>query len=335
MIAKFKLLILAAFLSVSVFSASATDVTAKIIGGTTVSSGAYPFVVAILDTTGGSTDYSQQFCGGTLIDSQWVMTAAHCMVDYTTTTAMSHLRILTGTNTLSTTTTSSGTKVSVSAVYVHESYNSTTYENDIALVKLSSAVSSDPIDSLSTSTYTGFVTGDDATVAGWGSTAYPATAHSYPTDLMEVDLPIVSNATCSGSYSTITDNMLCAGYSSGGKDSCSGDSGGPLFVNDGSSNIVVGIVSNGTGCALAGYYGVYTRVSQYASWVDGKMSGTSTDSGSTDSDTDSSTDTDSGSTDSSSGGGGGGCSASRDGSPIALVLMFIAGGIYLIRRKRA
>ncbi|MCD8553115.1 serine protease [Seleniivibrio sp.] len=280
MITKFKLLILAAFLFVSVFSASAADVTAKIIGGTTVSSGAYPFMVAILDTTGGTTDYSQQFCGGTLIDSQWVMTAAHCMVklkDYTISSNMSKLRVLAGTNTLSTTTISSGTKVSVSAVYVHESYNSVTFNNDIALIKLSTPLSVDAIDALSSSTYPGFSTDDLATVAGWGTTTSPE-PYSYPTDLMEVDVPVVSNATCSGSYSNITSNMLCAGYPEGGKDSCSGDSGGPLFVQDGSNYIVIGVVSNGNGCALAGFYGIYTRVSQYTSWIEGKMSGTPADS---------------------------------------------------------
>lgn len=332
MITRLKILIIAGFVFISFLPASATDVSGKIIGGTEATDGEYPFVVAILDTTNGATELNQQFCGGTLIAADWVLTAAHCMEDYTTATAISNLRVLAGTNVLSTTASTSGTKVRVSAVYVHESYNSVTFNNDIALLKLSTSLSEDTIDGLSSTTYPAFSVGTLATVAGWGTTAYPDTVHTYPTDLMEVDLPVVSNTTCSevSGYS-MTDNMLCAGYAEGGKDSCYGDSGGPLFVQDGSNYIVIGIVSNGYQCAQPNYYGIYTRVSQYTSWIDGKMNGTTDDGGSTDSgDTDTDVDTvDSG------GGGGGGCSASKDGSPIALILMFTAGGIYLIRRRRA
>jgi secreted trypsin-like serine protease len=281
MITRLKILIIAGFLLVSFMPASATDVSGKIIGGTEATDGEYPFVVAILDTTNGATELNQQFCGGTLIAANWVLTAAHCMEDYTTDAAISNLRVLAGTNVLSTTASTNGTKVRVSAVYIHESYNNITYNNDIALMQLSTSLSEDTIDGLSSTVYPAFSVGTLATVAGWGTTAYPATVHTYPTDLMEVDLPVISNTTCRDvSGYNMTDNMLCAGYPEGGKDSCWGDSGGPLFVQDGSNYIVIGIVSNGTGCALAGYYGVYTRVSQYTSWIDSKMNGTTDDGGS-------------------------------------------------------
>jgi trypsin len=83
---------------------------------------------------------------------------------------------------------------------------------------------------------------------------------------MKVTVPVVSRTTCRSQYGTsaITDNMVCAGVSTGGKDSCSGDSGGPLVD---ASGTLVGLVSWGSGCARAGYSGVYTRVGNYISWV--------------------------------------------------------------------
>ena len=84
-----------------------------------------------------------------------------------------------------------------------------------------------------------------------------------------VSVPIVTQKSCSRNYgSDLTDNMFCAGYEEGGKDSCQGDSGGPLVVPDSLGGWKqAGIVSWGTGCAQAGYYGVYTKLSNYTSWL--------------------------------------------------------------------
>lgn len=85
-------------------------------------------------------------------------------------------------------------------------------------------------------------------------------------NLMGVSVPIVSKATCAQVYqsmNTITDRMICAGYTAGGKDSCQGDSGGPLT----SSGVLYGIVSWGRGCAQPKYPGVYTNVANLRSWI--------------------------------------------------------------------
>jgi len=83
--------------------------------------------------------------------------------------------------------------------------------------------------------------------------------------LREVTYPVITNQRCATMYSGITSRMLCA-YEPG-KDSCSGDSGGPFFVTQGSEILQIGIVSWGIGCAGVGAPGVYTRVSTIVSWV--------------------------------------------------------------------
>ena len=106
--------------------------------------------------------------------------------------------------------------------------------------------------------------GTVAVVAGWGTTenSPPGTGWDRQDDLRRTEVPIRTAAECTGAYgSTYVDGvMLCAGYPEGGKDSCYGDSGGPLFVAEGSRWRVVGIVSWGDGCADAGDYGVYADI---------------------------------------------------------------------------
>jgi secreted trypsin-like serine protease len=86
-----------------------------------------------------------------------------------------------------------------------------------------------------------------------------------------VRLPLVSTTNCNDrdSYDgAITGNMLCAGFDSGGKDTCQGDSGGPLTLKlNGRFQVLMGITSFGIGCAHPDFFGVYTRVSQFRTWI--------------------------------------------------------------------
>lgn len=84
--------------------------------------------------------------------------------------------------------------------------------------------------------------------------------------LMQVSIPIVDRAQCQKAYknyNTITDRMICAGYTQGGKDSCQGDSGGPMVAQ----GTLYGIVSWGYKCAEPNYPGVYTNVAHLRSWI--------------------------------------------------------------------
>uniref|UniRef100_A0A8C8DN99 Peptidase S1 domain-containing protein n=1 Tax=Oryzias sinensis TaxID=183150 RepID=A0A8C8DN99_9TELE len=158
----------------------------------------------------------------------------------------------------------------VTTVIVHPNYISNTKDNDIALLQLSSPVTFNnyitPVCLAATNST--FYSGVNTWVTGWGNirTGVPLPD---PETLQEVQVPIVGNIQCDCNYGagSITDNMLCAGLLEGGKDSCQGDSGGPLVIKQNNIWIQAGVVSFGEGCALPNYPGVYTRVSQYQTWI--------------------------------------------------------------------
>jgi hypothetical protein len=237
-----------------------------IVGGEAAAVGELPWQVAIYP--------GPYLCGGTLIDPQWVVTAAHCVVDNNgNPMAPSTIDVVAGEYNRSQ---NDGTEQprDVSTVYVHPSYNPSTSDSDIALLKLASPVtlgaSVGVVPLASSPAHDALVApGVSSLVSGWGATAEGG---SSATILQKVRVPIVSNTTCNAAYGGgITANMLCAGYSGGGKDSCQGDSGGPLVVPDGSGWRLAGVVSFGEGCARPNFYGVYTRVSSFTAWIATQM----------------------------------------------------------------
>ena len=233
-----------------------------IIGGVPTGTGEFPFMAAILDESFGGNDYNKQFCGGSLIAPTWVLTAAHCVAG----TSPNQLAVAVGRTDLSNG--NQGERRSVAAVHVHTSYGEpTNFAHDAALLRLSSAVTAAPI-GLPATTDNRFEDANDMlTVIGWGTRR--AGRPDYPDALYKVDVPVVSDATCRGSYgaSLHEATMVCAGAP--GIDSCYGDSGGPMFANDGSSRLQIGIVSWGNGCAKKRFPGVYSEVnsSSIRSWI--------------------------------------------------------------------
>ncbi|XP_077069357.1 polyserase-2 [Siphateles boraxobius] len=233
----------------------------KIVGGQAAPAGAWPWQVSLHRR-------GSHFCGGSLINNRWVLTAAHCFADTTLPSPIVYLGRQT----------QEGANVNevsrgVSKIINHPNYNSKTQNNDITLLQLDSPVNFtdfiSPVCLASSNSL--FFNQTSSWVTGWGRISSGISLPS-PGTLQEVQVPIVGNRQCKCLYgvSQITDNMICAGLLEGGKDSCQGDSGGPMVSKQGVW-IQSGVVSFGEGCALPKFPGVYARVSKYQDWINGHI----------------------------------------------------------------
>ncbi len=242
--------------------------TSRVLGGGNAQSGEYPSMAGIV-ISGSFPLEDRFFCGASVIDSRWVMTAAHCMFGpFGTATRADEIRVIVGSNDISD---SSLIETVVTNIFIHPQYNnaSPTLRNDIALLELATAVDA-PVATLfsgnAESLYDSM-----ASVVGWGATGVDNNGNEvYPTLLQDASVPIVPLEQCNlpESYQgTILDTQVCAGFREGGIDSCVGDSGGPMFTQIDGQQVQVGITSFGNGCGLPNFYGVYTNVSEFQPWI--------------------------------------------------------------------
>ncbi|XP_042229941.1 trypsin-like, partial [Homarus americanus] len=244
----------------------------RIVGGQPTEIHEYPWQVALVSSSG-----STPFCGASIISNQWILTAAHCAAVMTT----SNMVVIGEHKYTSTSETSATERLSIAQIIVHPSYNRNTYDNDIALLKLTNPItftSDNKIAPVCFPTSGELYSNVDATVTGWGTLT---SGGSQPNTLYEVTVPTMTNDKCKTKYSSsgITSNMICAGTDAGGKDSCQGDSGGPMVTAGDSSQrfmVQIGVVSWGYGCADADYPGVYARVTNYLTWIEAKIAGSTT-----------------------------------------------------------
>ena len=246
----------------------------QIVGGTDVNIADAPWQVSVQLTIGSSF----HVCGGSILNEQWVLTAAHCV----THGWVDRLSVRAGISRQSDT---AGQFRDVDALYLHPDWDADDLMYDAALLHLStpldltagavSAIAFSPPVSLNANGDADGHTapGTMATVTGWGLLEEGGDA---PDHLQTVTLPIVAHADAVAAHPeyVLNEAHIVAGFlGEGGKSACQGDSGGPLVVPDLSTGqpTLVGIVSWGVGCARAQYPGVYTRVSTISEWVTQRM----------------------------------------------------------------
>jgi secreted trypsin-like serine protease len=232
-----------------------TFVSTRIINGYTAAAHSWPWTVVLYYN-------NAQRCGGFLVTFQHVITAAHCVTGLTA----DSLQVYAGVHSLSS---STDRQIhTVSQIKIHPDYSTSTYLNDIAILKLSS--------NLLTSTAIGLcclpssstslpIVNEYAVIVGWGRTSV---TNSFSTsDTLQQAIVQIQDSSSSCDTSSSSDRQFCAGY--GTSDACQGDSGGPLMTSVNNAWTCTGIVSYGQGC---GYGGYYTRVSYYRLFIDNTIS---------------------------------------------------------------
>ena len=232
--------------------------------------------VASLDVSQSASLAQDSTCGASFLGGRWVLTASHCVEGVN----INSLKVNVGEYDLSD---GANNAKSIKNIYMHPDYDDVSLNNDVALIELNESVDV-PAITIASRELTDQVAMENslATVMGWGGReGYEpgeGPTSDFPDVLHQVDLTLLSNQECTQTLGGgITNQMICATVTGGGKGSCQGDSGGPLVVNTNEGWQQVGIVSWGIGCAADGYPGVYARAASFDTWLAGIYQGIAID----------------------------------------------------------
>lgn len=243
----------------------------RVVGGKSAKPNSWPWQVEILNATS-----MQHWCGGSIIHPQYIITAGHCVDNFSPVNKQIRLgehnnKRLEGYEEI----------MQAAETFVHPGYvrgsDDSPGDYDIGIIRLNKpAMFYDRVGAVclpdETATYT---PGEECFVTGWGRERENGTVFSDV--LNEVQVPLVSHETCNKNESykgAINEHFLCAGYPAGGMDACFGDSGGPLVCQDEAGRWVVrGSVSWGVGCARPDKYGVYLDLQRMLPYIESTIYG--------------------------------------------------------------
>lgn len=253
-----------------------------VVGGNTAPAADWPSIVALVKT--GQSPFAGQYCAGTVVAPQWVITAAHCTFKDDPANPGTKIAMLPGEITaalgltvLPQTTTGFEARA-VDQIVVAPQYASASNSspNDLALLHLATSTSTPAMEVAATGDAALWAQGSSASIAGWGDTGSGLATDT----LLQATVPIVADATCGASYQTVGANivgglMICAGAS--GIGACSGDSGGPLTVTrPGGARILIGVTSFSVtqpSCAQADFPAVFTELAAFRSFITSTIAG--------------------------------------------------------------
>jgi trypsin len=244
----------------------------RVVGGSTTTIAEHPWQAALVfdpATRPGMNDFQRQFCGGSLITTRIVLTAAHCVFDTDPNLAQDpkldpdDLDVVLGRTQLSA---AGGEEHEVQRVEFHGGYNPATAENDVGYIVLQASSAQQRITIAGSDEFGLWRPGARTVVSGWGDTVpTPEGSTASGSDVLKAAVvPIIADTTCGspdvygGTFFRAT--MVCAGFLAGGTDSCFGDSGGALTTPAAGPRRLVGMVSFGDGCAQPNKPGVYSKV---------------------------------------------------------------------------
>uniref|UniRef100_A0A8C7E3P6 Transmembrane serine protease 13 n=1 Tax=Naja naja TaxID=35670 RepID=A0A8C7E3P6_NAJNA len=245
-------------------------ISGRIVGGTEASASKWPWQVSL--------QYgSAHICGGTIIDAQWVLTAAHC---FFIVKILDEWKVYAGVSDLKQT----REGILVSEVIINANYSDDHDDYDIALMKLAQPLllSGEVLGCLLSSKASrplclffkeGLTCLPLFSSPGFGKISENEGKNTSP-KLREAEVKIIDYQLCNSRNvyeGFLTPRMMCAGFLQGGKDSCQGDSGGPLVCQDSNRWYLAGVTSWGTGCGQQNKPGVYSQVSKFLGWIYSQM----------------------------------------------------------------
>ncbi|CAK1548114.1 unnamed protein product [Leptosia nina] len=237
------------------------DVGTRIVRGKKAPDGFAPYQVSLRKKY---KNEPYHFCGGSIYNDHWILTAAHCTVKYDATDIIA----VVGTNSLS----SGGDKYNVKQCIEHEKYDRKTLANDVAVCKIDKKFTYGDKVKTTTLAEKDPKGGDKVVLTGWGYTNYYR--RTTPDQLQMLEMTVLTQDECNRNYTQISgyqkvdETQVCA-LAKKDEGGCLGDSGGPLVLSDG--KVQVGIVSYGVPCAH-NFGDVYASVAYFQDWIKNKTS---------------------------------------------------------------